>query len=142
MQNAERLLTGFLGAFILLGGTAKFFEPFILMYAKQIALSGLPFPILSKWAGQLGEIFTGLTLLFLFIAGRTLPPVVSEKAFYLANSMIAVIMLVAIYVHLHPDVPAQILPLGTKPPFLTAFILLLTGLNIYLHRENQRVTVY
>ena len=69
--------------------------------------------------------------------GKKLAPVIADKAFYLANLLIAFIMVVAIYVHLHPDVPAETLPLGTKPPYLTVFILFLAGLNIYLHQKNQ-----
>ena len=50
--NANRLLSGLLGAFLLLGGVAKFFLPFTDMFAQQIALSRLPFPALSAFAGQ------------------------------------------------------------------------------------------
>jgi hypothetical protein len=107
------------------------------MFANKIALSGLPFPTLSKWAGQLGEISTGIMLLTLLLFGRKLTTIVADRAFYFANLLIGFIMVVAIYVHLHRNVPAETLPLGTKPPFLTEFILLLAGLNIYLHRKNQ-----
>jgi len=123
-----------------MGGSVKFFEPFTTMFANQIALSGLPFPSLSNFAGQFGEISTGIALLTLLVLGKKLAPVIANKAFYLANLLIAFIMVVAIYVHLHPDVPAETLPLGTKPPYLTVFILFLAGLNIYLHRKNQYAT--
>ncbi len=42
---------------MVMAGTVKFFDPFATMFAKQIALSDLPFPTLSRWMGQLGEIF-------------------------------------------------------------------------------------
>jgi len=139
-QKSQKIITGFLGAFLLMGGTVKFFEPFTTMFANQFALSGLPFPTLSNWAGQLGEITAGVALLALLLLGKKLSPVITDKASHLANLLIVFIMVVAIYVHLHPDVPAETLPLGTKPPFLTVFILLLAGLNIYLYRKNQRAT--
>jgi hypothetical protein len=34
-------------------------------------------------------------------------------------------MLVAIYVHLQPEVPPEVLPLGIKPPVIPLFVLLL-----------------
>jgi len=34
-------------------------------------------------------------------------------------------MLVAVYVHLQPGVPAEVLPLGIKPPAIPLFVLLL-----------------
>ncbi|MDO6685200.1 MULTISPECIES: hypothetical protein [unclassified Agarivorans] len=136
-EKSEKVLTGFLGGFLLMGGTVKFFEPFTSMFASQIALSELPFPELSKWAGQLGEISVGLSLLVLLIAGRKVPQWFAEKLFYLANLAIVVIMLVAVYVHLHPMVPAEVLPLASKPPSLTLVILFLSLLNVYLHRNNM-----
>ena len=32
------------------------------------------------------------------------------------------VMLVAIYVHLQPGVPSEVLPLGIKPPFIPLFV--------------------
>ena len=110
MQNAGRLLTGVLGAFMVLGGTAKFFEPFTTMFASQIALSQLPFPQLSSFAGQAGEISSGLLLLAFFAFGTTWLGAIGDKIFYLTNLLVVVIMLVDVYVHLHPDVPAEVLP--------------------------------
>lgn len=85
----------------------------------------------------MGEISAGIALLALLVLGKKLSPVIADKAFFLAKLLIAIIMFVAIYVHLHPDVPAETLPLGAKPPYLTLFVLLLVGLNIYLHRKNN-----
>lgn len=138
-QNASRLLTGVLGGFMLLGGSAKLFEPFTTMFAKQIALSQLPFPILSAFAGQAGEIVSGLVLLAFFAFERRFVGAFGDKLFYLTNLLIVVIMLVAIYVHLHPDVPAEILPFQSKPPVLTIIVMLLALLNLYLHWRKQRV---
>lgn len=136
LQNASRVLTGVLGAFMLLGGIAKFFDPFTTMFAQQIALSQLPFPTLSVLAGQAGEISSGLVLLVFFALGRKLAGGIRETIFYLTNLMIVVIMLVAVYVHLHPDVPAEVLPFQSKPPVVTIVVMLLAILNMVLRRKG------
>lgn len=132
-----KILGGFLGAFLILGGTAKFFEPFKTMFANQIALSESPFPTLSNYAGQFGEISVGITLLLMTFFSKQLAPKFADTVFYLANLVVVIIMLVAVYVHLHPNVPAEVLPLGTKPPYLTVFIMLLAVLSAFLHCKNR-----
>ena len=122
---------------MLLGGGAKFFEPFTTMFANQIALSRLPFPTLSAFAGQAGEISSGLVLLAFFAFSRKFDGAVGDKIFYLANLLIIGIMVVAVYVHLHPSVPAETLPFQAKPPVLTVIVMFLAGVNMYLHRKNQ-----
>lgn len=62
---------------------------------------------------------------------------VADKLFYLGNLLIVAIMLVAVYVHLHPDVPAQVLPFQAKPPVVTIIVMLLAVLNIVLRRHVQ-----
>jgi len=62
---------------------------------------------------------------------------VADKLFYLGNLLIVAIMLVAVYVHLHPHVPAQVLPFQAKPPVVTIIVLLLAVLNIVLRRHVQ-----
>ena len=135
-QNAERVLSGVMGSFLLLGGVAKFFMPFTNMFAQQIALSELPFPKLSAFAGQAGEISVGLILLGFFILGRRLHGPVADAVFYLTNLVIVVIMLVAVYVHLHPNVPAEVLPFQSKPPVVTLIVMGLAMVNAWLRRRN------
>ena len=43
----------------------------------------------------------------------------------IACSSLALEMLVAVYVHLQPGVPPEVLPLGIKPPVNPLFVLLL-----------------
>lgn len=136
-QNAGRVLTGVLGAFMLLGGVAKFFMPFTHMFAQQIALSELPFPVLSAFLGQAGEISSGLVLLTFFVLGSKLSGWLADKAFDLTHSLIVVIMLVAVYVHLHPAVPAEVLPFQSKPPVVTIIVLLLAVANMGLRRKGR-----
>ncbi len=138
IQNMQKLLTGVLGAFMVLGGVAKFFDPFTSMFASQIALSQLPFPALSAFAGQAGEISCGLVLLAFFAFGKKFAGTAGDKVFYLANGLVMVIMAVAVYVHLHPDVPAEVLPFQSKPPVVTIIVMLLALLNIYLRWKSSR----
>ncbi|MBC7003174.1 hypothetical protein BIZ37_11455 [Photobacterium sp. BZF1] len=135
--KVQKILTGLLGAFLLMAGTVKVFDPFTTMFAKQIALSELPFPALSRWAGQLGEMAAGALLLIIMIGGKRMDGELRDKAMLLSILLTTVIMLVAVYVHLLPNVPAEVLPLQSKPPVMTLIILALAWLNAYLYKLNR-----
>ncbi|MCK8067695.1 hypothetical protein [Cobetia sp. 1CM21F] len=134
----EFLLTGVLGAFLLMAGMVKFFEPFRTMFATQIELSGLPFPALARVAGQGGEISAGLLLLAVLLGTRKFTEAQVNTLFTSAVLLALAIMVVAIFVHLSPAVPAAVLPLQTKPPVLTVVIMLLLLLTAYLRRIRLR----
>ncbi|MFM2623194.1 hypothetical protein [Vibrio owensii] len=135
--KVQKILTGLLGAFMVMAGTVKFFDPFTTMFAKQIALSELPFPTLSRWAGQLGEIFAGLLLLMVMIGNKTLAAPIKDRAMQLSTLLTTAIMIVAVYVHLSPSVPAEVLPLQSKPPVMTLIILGLAWLNAFLYFRKK-----
>ena len=135
--KVQKILTGLLGAFMVMAGTVKFFDPFTTMFAKQIALSELPFPTLSRWAGQLGEIFAGLLLLMVMIGNKALAAQIKDKAMQLSTLLTTAIMIVAVYVHLLPSVPAEVLPLQSKPPVMTLIILGLAWLNAFLYFRKK-----
>ncbi|MEF1202329.1 hypothetical protein QTO12_17370 [Vibrio owensii] len=136
-MKVQKILTGLLGAFMVMAGTVKFFDPFTTMFAKQIALSELPFPTLSRWAGQLGEIFAGLLLLMVMIGNKALAAPIKDKAMQLSTLLTTAIMIVAVYVHLLPSVPAEVLPLQSKPPVMTLIILGLAWLNAFLYFRKK-----
>lgn len=140
-EKIEKLLTALLGGFLVMAGTVKFFDPFATMFRTQIALSELPFPVISKWSGQLGEISAGLILLSVLIMGKRLNQKLSDQLFYFASLVTTIIMFVAVYVHLLPSVPAEVLPLQSKPPVMTLIIVGLVGLNAYLHKINTTKAV-
>ncbi|MCR9943083.1 hypothetical protein [Vibrio owensii] len=135
--KVQKILTGLLGAFMVMAGTVKFFDPFTTMFAKQIALSELPFPTLSRWAGQLGEIFAGLLLLMVMIGNKALAAQIKDRAMQLSTLLTTAIMIVAVYVHLLPSVPAEVLPLQSKPPVMTLIILGLAWLNAFLYFRKK-----
>ncbi len=137
LQKLEKFLTGLLGAFLLMAGTVKFFDPFVHMFTAQIALSGLPFPTLSKWAGQLGEISAGASFLLLLLLGSQVGARVHQLLFTGTTLLTMVIMLVAVYVHLVPEVTAEVLPLQSKPPVLTLVVMAMVSLNAWLYRRNR-----
>ncbi|QIA65112.1 hypothetical protein GT360_16255 [Vibrio astriarenae] len=135
--KVQKILTGLLGAFMLMAGTVKFFDPFTTMFTTQIALSELPFPTLSRWAGQLGEMAAGTLLLLVMIGQSTLSKSVIDRVMQLSTLLTTVIMLVAVYVHLLPSVPAEVLPLQSKPPVMTLIILGLAWLNAFLYQRRR-----
>jgi len=125
----------FLGTVIFTFGFLKFFEPFRTWFHIQIAQSGLP--PLGVPLGIAGEISIGLSLLLASSFRQRIKslftPIVA-----LASGGLIVNMAVAIYVHLQPEVPANVLPLGIKPPFIPLVFVLLAGLNLFqLFRTNE-----
>ena len=98
-------------------GFLKLFDPFHSWFHTQIANSNLP-PF-SFELGIAGELGIGTFLVMPFVANDRLR---SHKHKVLAFSSLAlvVVMSVATYVHLHPAVPADVLPLKIKPPFILA----------------------
>ena len=125
----------FVGTVIFMFGFLKFFEPFHTWFHIQIAKSGLP-PS-SAPLGIAAEITIGLSLLVATSFRRRIrslfAPIVA-----LASAALIVNMAVAIYVHLQPEVPADVLPLGIKHPFIPLAFLLLAGLNLFQLLSNQR----
>ena len=123
-----------LGIMMFMFGFLKFFEPFNSWFHVQIAKSGMP--ALSFPAGIAGEMAIGLALLLAFglrkRLGNGFTPIV-----FMASAGLIVNMAVATYVHLQPEVPANVLPLGMKAPFIPLFVMFLAGLNLFqLYRRN------
>lgn len=119
-------------------GCLKLFPPFNGWFDIQIQQSHLPHEAIL--AGKLGEMVTGV--LFLLPWTRKSLAAKSRDSFLLIACMILVTqMSVAIYVHLQPEVPANVLPLGIKPPVIPSVVLvlgLLTALSIWKERRTAR----
>ncbi|MGO8970527.1 MAG: hypothetical protein ACLQDQ_13270 [Myxococcaceae bacterium] len=120
----------FLGAAIFLFGSLKLFDPFHSWFELQVANSGLPPP--SFVMGIAGEIGTGVALLGSFIARRQLADARHALSAGACLSLI-VMMCVATYVHLQPNVPAAVLPLGIKPPVIPLSFLMLAAGDLLMH---------
>lgn len=137
MTKKIRVITGFLGASMLVFGLLKFVNPFKDWYSTQILKSELPFPKLSFWSGQIGEIIIGLLLLYILLFSSKVSKTRIHQIFILGNVGIVVMMAIAFYVHLHPNVPADVLPLKISPPFIPGVFLLLAISNLYWKAKEK-----
>lgn len=119
---AKTRLSLVLGFLMLTFGLLKVVNPTIDgWFHEQIQQSHLP-----HWAivmGKVGEIMTGV--LFVLPRLRRWPARWEGWILLLACSSLFVEMLVAVYVHLQPGVPAEVLPLGVKPPVIPLIVILL-----------------
>lgn len=117
-------LSLFLGVQIFVFGFLKFFQPFRGWFDTQIQESHLPQEAILT--GKVGEMVTGCLFVLPWLR-RSLTAERQHQILLLASSSLLVQMCVAIYVHLQPQVPARVLPLGIKPPVIP-FVNLLLGL--------------
>jgi hypothetical protein len=126
----------FLGLFMFVFGFLKLFEPFHTWFDIQITKSGLP--RFSIPLGKAGEMGIGLGLLSASCFRQKIPNLYNPIVFA-ASAGLIVNMGIATYVHLQPEVPANVLPLGIKPPFIPLFVMFLAAANLYqLYRHNKR----
>lgn len=129
----HKKLSASLGLIIFMFGFLKFFAPFKAWYSIQIQTSGLSGN--SYYFGIIGEILIGLVLL-LSVAIRK-----ESLKFQLSgigSLGLVGVMGVAIYVHLVPEVPAEVLPLGLKSPVIPLLFLFAGGHNLYLSIIGSR----
>jgi len=132
-MKGQRILNVFLGATILLFGFLKFFSPFRDWYKAQLETSGLPQFLYPVGIGD--EIVTGVAFLLPFLLSMNDK---SKRSYLtLANSSIIAIMMVATFVHLVPQVPADILPLKIKPPILPLTFMAIAIFNLVRIRKDK-----
>ncbi|MFY0687482.1 MAG: hypothetical protein JXQ90_09970 [Cyclobacteriaceae bacterium] len=129
MNKTVKSISGFLGISMFMFGVLKFVNPFKGWYETQVVASQLPLQGLSYWSGQLGEIVVGMVFIFLVYHAKQLRKY--RHLFTVANIGTIVMMVVAFYVHMHPDVPNDVLPLKIKPPVIPLIFAILPALNIY-----------
>ena len=139
MKKSVKIVTGILGFFMLIPGLAKFTEPFKTFIYKHLDIIGFPFPDLMQYIVKFSEIGIGLVLIYLAFKGNTLSSSLRNKIFYLGNLSIIAMMIVAVYTHLHPDVPAEVLPMEFKPPIMPIGYILLVIYNLYLFKKTHRI---
>lgn len=135
MSRHLKVLSLLLGILMLMFGFLKFFPPINGWFDIQIQQSHLPHQ--AVLAGKLGEMLTG----FLFVLPwlRKQLTTRSRNLVLLAASVLLVVqMVVAIYVHLQPQVPASVLPLGIKPPVIPAVVLFLGLLTAFYAGQALR----
>jgi hypothetical protein len=109
-------------------GFLKFFQPIRGWFDVQIQQSHLPHEAIL--AGKLTEMLTGVLFLLPWL-WRSLTVKSKNQLLLTACFILFAQMVVAIYVHLQPGVPASVLPLGIKPPVIPAIVLLLGLLTAF-----------
>jgi len=135
-MKAIKFISWFLGIAMFLFGILKVLSPIINgWYAVQMKNSGVG-AYMPMWAGIGGEIVVGSALLFSLVMDKNVAIKRFQIIIQLASAAILPMMATAIYVHLQPDVPADVLPLKIKPPILPVFFILLASTNIYLIRRR------
>ncbi|SOH93213.1 hypothetical protein SAMN06273572_1011068 [Monaibacterium marinum] len=134
--QAGRILSAILGAVLLIGGLSKFFAPFSDKFVDLVTLSQLPMPQTTIITIHATEICAGIVLILFSYAWTTLRTGAFNPLFQVANAITIVIMLSLVYVNLHPDVPASILPLGIKPPIAALLLIVMAMMNMSAPRSN------
>ena len=109
-------------------GFLKFFQPFHEWFEIQIQQSHLPHEAIL--AGKLTEMLTGVLFLLPWV-WRSLTAKSKDQILLTACFILFTQMVVAIYVHLQPGVPASVLPLGIKPPVIPGVVVLLGLLTAF-----------
>jgi hypothetical protein len=127
-SRLSKVLSLLLGVWMFTFGFLKFFQPFRGWFEIQIQQSHLPHEAIL--AGKLTEMLTGVLFLLPWLR-RSLTAKSKDQILLIACFMLFTQMAVAIYAHLQPGVPASVLPLGIKPPFIPGFVLLLGLLTAY-----------
>src|SRR5262245_36142637 len=125
LRSAKTRLSLVLGLLMFTFGFLKFVNPTIDgWFHVQIQQSHLPHSAIL--IGKITEIMTGI--LFLLPRFRHWQPKWEDRILLIACSSLVLEMLVAVYVHLQPGVPPEVLPLGIKPPVIPLFVLLLDAM--------------
>jgi hypothetical protein len=141
MQNlhpASKFISLFLGILMLSFGFLKFIDPFKTWYTVQVTNSELG--NISYWLGIFGEIIVGIVLTGSVMLNQKISPYLIKKLIGISSAAVVIMMITGIYVHLHPAVPSDVLPLKIKPPYIPGFFLLLAAFNIYKSFQYIEVT--
>lgn len=125
-----KAISVFIGASMFLFGVLKFVDPFKSWYAAQVMYSGLG--NFSYWLGISGEILIGATMMYAVWNASQFQMSIWKNMLRLSSLLVIVMMLTAFYVHLHPNVPADVLPLKIKPPFIPGVFIVMGLYNIYI----------
>lgn len=124
LRSTLKAVSIFLGVLMFTFGFLKFFRPISGWFDVQIQQSHLPHAAIL--VGKLGEMATGI--LFLLARIKTWDPKEANRMLLAAYTGLFVEMMVAVYVHLQPNVPPSVLPLGIKPPVIPLVVMAIGGL--------------
>jgi hypothetical protein len=132
-SRLSKVLSLLLGLWMFMFGFLKFFQPIRGWFDVQIQQSHLPHEAIL--AGKVSEMVVGVLFLLPWL-WRSLTAKSKDQVLLIASFILFTQMVVAIYVHLQPGVPASVLPLGIKPPVIPVLVLLLgllTAFDVWKH---------
>ena len=130
----KKITTWYLAVAMFMFGILKFVNPFKAWYSVQIANSGLG--KFSYIIGILGEVSVGLTLIICLLYRNKMSTRLYGQLTNITFVVIIIMMGTAIYVHLNPNVPAEVLPLKIKQPFIPIFFMLIAFSNLVLSLQD------
>ena len=131
-----KITTWFLAVSMFMFGVLKFVNPFKAWYSTQVTNSDLGQIAYSM--GITGEIAVGVVLFYCLIYEQGISTKLYTFFTNLSFFTIMIMMLTGVYVHLHPNVPANVLPLKIKPPYIPVFFLLIALSNIFLSIKQAK----
>ncbi len=128
MSGRLKVLTLLLGVWMFMFGFLKFFQPIGGWFDVQFQQSHLPHQLILP--GKVSEMVVGFLFLLPWLR-RSLTVRSKDQILLTACFILLIQMFVAIYVHLQPGVPANVLPFGIKPPVVPIAILFLGVLTAF-----------
>jgi hypothetical protein len=137
-MKSLKIRTWILGIFMFVFGALKLINPAKGWFHTQLITSGIgdfAFPF-----GVGTEIITGLILLVALIYKDKMPAGRFFAAIVVGSCLVVATMIVAVYVHLQPNVPAAVLPLGIKPPVIPLSVMILAVVNIFYTIKLYKTT--
>ena len=138
MTGRLKVLTLLLGVWMFMFGFLKFFQPISHWFDVQIQESHLPHQAILT--GKVTEMVVGGLFLLPWL-WRSLSIRSKDKVLLVACSILLIQMVVAIYVHLQPGVPPDVLPFGIKPPVVPCVVLLLgllTAFDVWKQLRDEK----
>lgn len=137
VMRHNKVISLFLGISMFIFGFLKFFHPFKGWYSIQISASELGDA--SYVLGIAGELITGIVLIVLVKFNRRISSGKWVAFAILASCIVIIMMATGTYVHLHPDVPADVLPLKVKPPYIPLSFMCVAVINVLIIWKNYIV---
>ncbi len=138
-MKSLKIRSWLLGAFMFVFGTLKLVNPIRGWFHVQLITSGIgdfAFPF-----GVGAEIITGLLLIGALVLNGKLSPGRFFTAIIIGSVLVVFTMITATYVHLQPRVPANVLPLGIKPPIIPLSVMVLAIANILYTAKRYKTAL-
>jgi len=127
-MKSLKIRSWLLGSFMFTFGTLKLLNPFGHWFHVQLINSGIGDLMFPFGVGT--EITTGLILLGALLFKSKMSDPRFLTLMMVGSGLVVFTMITAIYVHLQPNVPANVLPLAIKPPFIPVSVLIFAVTNI------------